>query len=89
MLIATWSGSLLAWERKLAVFKSLLSSAFGRAGLWRAASAFIDGLLSGMAHKTGWQLDEQAGLVWAYRLQYPLGLNVPQLPLPAPPRLPQ
>jgi hypothetical protein len=47
MLVATWSGSLLAWEQKLTVFKSQLSLAYGRAELRRSASAFIDGLLSG------------------------------------------
>jgi hypothetical protein len=56
MLVAPWSGSLLAWEQELAAFKSQLSSAFGRAELRRSASVFIDGLLSGVARKTGWQL---------------------------------
>jgi len=62
VLVATWSGSLLPWEQELSAFKSQLSSAFGRAELWRSAGAFIDGLLSGVARKTGWQLAEQAGL---------------------------
>ena len=73
MLVAPWSGSLLAWEEELAAFKSQLSSAFGRAELRRSASAFIDGLLSGVARKTGWQLAEQAGLERPYRLQSLLG----------------
>src|ERR1700760_1502599 len=73
MLVATWSGSLLAWEQELTTFKSQLSSAFGRAELRRSASAFIDGLLSGVARKTGWQLAEQAGLERPYRLQSLLG----------------
>lgn len=37
------------------------------------ASAFIDGLLSGVARKTGWQLAEQAGLERPYWLQSLLG----------------
>src|SRR5246127_2622325 len=73
MLVATWSGSLLPWEQELAAFKSRLSLAFGRAELRRSASAFIDGLLSGVARKTGWQLAEQAGLERPYRLQSLLG----------------
>ena len=73
MLVATWSGSLLPWEQELTAFKSQLSSAFGRAELRRSASAFIDGLLSGVARKTGWQLAEQAGLERPYRLQSLLG----------------
>ena len=63
MLVATWSGSLLRWEEELTVFKSRLSSAFGRAELRRSASVFIDGLLSGVARKTGWQLAEQVSSV--------------------------
>jgi len=35
---------------------SRIGSAFGRAALRRSAGAFIDGLLSGVARKTGWQL---------------------------------
>jgi SRSO17 transposase len=73
MLVATWSGSLLPWEQELSAFKSQLSSAFGRAELRRSAGAFIDGLLSGVARKTGWQLAEQAGLERPYRLQSLLG----------------
>jgi SRSO17 transposase len=73
MLVATWSGSLLPWEQELSSFKAQLSSAFGRAELRRSASAFIDGLLSGVARKTGWQLAEQAGLERPYRLQSLLG----------------
>ncbi len=69
MLVATSSGSLLPWEQELTAFKSQLSAAFNRAELRRSASAFIDGLLSGVARKTGWQLAEQAGLERPYRLQ--------------------
>src|ERR1700712_3001135 len=73
MLVATWSGSLLPWEQELSSFKAQLSSAFGRAELRRSAGALIDGLLSGVARKTGWQLAEQAGLERPYRLQSLLG----------------
>ena len=73
MLVAPWSGSLLPWEQELTAFKLQLSSAFGRAELRRSASAFIDGLLSGVARKTGWQLAEQAGLDRPYRIQSLLG----------------
>jgi SRSO17 transposase len=73
MSVAVWSGSLLAWERELAGFKARLSAAFKRAELRRSASAFIDGALSGIARKTGWQLAEQAGLARPYRMQSLLG----------------
>ena len=73
MLVAPWSGSLLPWEQELIASKSQLNAAFGRAEVRRSASAFIDGLLSGVARKTGWQLAEQAGLDRPYRLQSLLG----------------
>ena len=73
MSVAAWSGSLLAWERELAALTSRLGGAFGRAELRRSAGAFIDGTLSGVARKTGWQLAEQAGLDRPYRLQSLLG----------------
>ena len=38
-----------------------------------SAGAFIDGVLSGIARKTGWQLAEQAGLGRPYRMQSLLG----------------
>src|SRR4051812_20824215 len=37
------------------------------------AGAFLDGLLSGVARKTGWLLAEQAGLDRPYRIQLLLG----------------
>ena len=49
---------------------------FGRAEVRATASAFIDGLLSGVARKTGWQLAEQAGLAKPYRIQSLLGRHV-------------
>ncbi len=73
MSVAAWSGSLLAWEQELAGLKARLAGAFGRAELRRSAGAFIDGVLSGVARKTGWQLAEQAGLGGPYRLQSLLG----------------
>lgn len=73
MLVAGWSGSLLAWEQELSGLKARLAAAFGRAELRRSAGMFIDGALSGVARKTGWQLAERAGLAGPYRLQSLLG----------------
>jgi SRSO17 transposase len=73
MSVAEWSGSLLGWERALAGLKERLSPVFGRADLRRTASAFLDGLLSGVERKTGWLLSEQAGLDRPYRMQSLLG----------------
>ena len=71
--VAEWSGSLLGWERELRELKDRLAPVFGRAEVRRSAAAFIDGLLSGIARKTGWQMAEQAGLDRPYRMQSLLG----------------
>src|SRR3954463_8827903 len=48
-------------------------SAIPRAEVRETAGAFLDGLLSGVARKTGWLLAEQAGLDRPYRMQSLLG----------------
>lgn len=53
MAVAEWSGSLLEWEHVLADLKERLSAVFGRSELRRTASAFLDGLLSGVERTTG------------------------------------
>jgi SRSO17 transposase len=73
MSVASWSGSLLEWENELAALKGRLAPVFGRAELRASASSFIDGLLSGISRKTGWQLAEQAGQEQPYRMQSLLG----------------
>jgi SRSO17 transposase len=71
--VAGWSGSLLLWERALSALKARLAPAFGRPEVRASAGAFIDGALSGITRKTGWQLAEQAGLDRPYRMQSLLG----------------
>ena len=56
MSVAFWSGALLEWEKELEGLKSRIGPVFGRAEVRATAGAFIDGLLSGVARKTGWQL---------------------------------
>src|SRR5690349_18289049 len=73
MSVAVWSGSLVAWERELAALKERIGPVFGRAETRETAGAFLDGLLSGVARKTGWLLAEQAGLERPYRMQSLLG----------------
>src|SRR4051812_50168506 len=73
MSVAVWSGSLVAWERELAALKGRIGPVFGRAEVRETAGAFLDGLLSGVARKTGWLLAEQAGLDRPYRMQSLLG----------------
>src|SRR5436189_1394463 len=72
MDVAGWSGSLLGWERELTGLKDRLAPVFGRSELRQSAGAFIDGVLSGIARKTGWQ-SAQAGLDRPYRMQSLLG----------------
>src|SRR6185437_14504664 len=60
MSVAVWSGSLVAWERELAALKARIGPVFGRAEVRETAGAFLDGVLSGVARKTGWLLAEQA-----------------------------
>ena len=76
MLVADWSGASLHWEQELAGFKRRLSSAFGRPEVRASAGAFISGLLSGIARKTGWLMPEQAGLERPYRMQSLLGRSL-------------
>src|ERR1044071_7763668 len=73
MSVAVWSGSLVAWERELAALKERIGPVFGRAEVRQTAGAFLDGVLSGVARKTGWLLAEQAGLERPYRMQSLLG----------------
>src|SRR5215210_2706740 len=73
MSVAVWSGSLVAWERELAALKGRIGPVFSRAESRETAGAFLDGLLSGVARKTGWLLAEQAGLDRPYRMQSLLG----------------
>jgi SRSO17 transposase len=76
MSVAVWSGSLVAWERELADLKRQIGPVFSRAESRQTAGAFLDGLLSGVARKTGWLLAEQAGLERPYRMQSLLGRSL-------------
>lgn len=73
MSVASWSGSLLAWEGELSALKERLGPLFGRRELRETAAAFLDGVLSGVERKTGWLLAEQAGAERPYRMQSLLG----------------
>jgi len=73
MSVAVWSGSLLAWESELSALKVRLAAVFSRSEVRVSAGAFLDGVLSGISRKTGWQLAEQAALSRPYRMQSLLG----------------
>jgi len=73
MAVAEWSGSLLPWEAELSAIKARLSGVFGRREPREAAWAYLDGLLSGVERKNGWQLAERAGDDRPFRIQGVLG----------------
>lgn len=73
MTVSDWSGSGLGWERELAALKGRLGPVFRRREGRKACGAFIDGLLSGIERKTGWQMAEQAGQKGPWRIQALLG----------------
>jgi hypothetical protein len=73
MSVGEWSGATLAWERELAALKERLLPVFGRREARETSGAFLDGLLSGIARKTGWQMAEQAGHSRPWRMQMLLG----------------
>ena len=56
MCIAVWFGSLAEWDGELSSLKARLGPVFGRREPRETESAFLDGLLSGIARKTGWML---------------------------------
>lgn len=61
------------WGRALEEVKERLGVLFERIEPRRAVWAYIDGLLSGVERKTGWQLAEQAGDRGPWRIQAVLG----------------
>ena len=73
MSVASWSGSLLSWERELTALKARVGGVLGRRELRETGSAFLDGLLSGIDRKTGWLMSEQSGAARPYRMQSLLG----------------
>ena len=73
MSVASWSGSLLSWERELTALKARVCQVLGRRELRETGSSFIDGLLSGVERKTGWLMAEQSGADQPYRMQSLLG----------------
>jgi hypothetical protein len=55
MSVAGRWGSLLRWDRELTELKARLAPGFGRrADVRQSAWELIDGVLSGIARKTGW-----------------------------------
>jgi SRSO17 transposase len=73
MSVASWSGSLLAWERELTALKDRVGLCVRRRELRMSIGHYLDGLLSGVERKTGWLLAERAGEARPHRLQAVLG----------------
>ena len=62
--------SLPAWEQHLDHLASRISPRFARRQGHEQARAYIDGLLSSVERKNGWQLAEQLGHANPYRVQH-------------------
>lgn len=60
MSVASWSGSLLAWEQELTALKARVARVLPRRELRETGADFLDGLLSGIERKTGWLMAEQS-----------------------------
>ena len=73
MSVSDWVGSVSDWRDALETMKTFIAPAFRRTEQRASASAFVDGLLSGVERKTGWMLAEEAGLARPYRIQSLLG----------------
>ena len=73
MSVASWSGSLLAWEQELTALKARVGRVLRRRELRETGADFLDGLLSGIERKTGWLMAEQSGAERPYRMQSLLG----------------
>jgi SRSO17 transposase len=73
MSVASWSGSLLAWEQELTALKARVGRVLRRRELRETGADFLDGLLSGIERKTGWLMAEQSGADRPYRMQSLLG----------------
>ena len=73
MAIASYAHRELRWAQALEEVKERLGALFGRIESRRAAFSFLDGLLSGVERKTGWQLAERLGDPGPWRIQAVLG----------------
>ena len=68
MSVAEWAGTLVNWRKSLEELQDFIAPVFRRSEHRQSASAFIDGLLSGVERKTGWMLAEEAGHERPYRI---------------------
>src|SRR5450759_1851880 len=73
MAIAALASAELDWARTLDEVKERLGILFGRVEPRLAAFSYVDGLLSGIERKTGWQLAERVGDPGPWRIQAVLG----------------
>jgi len=73
MSVAEWASGVSDWRFALEGLKDFVAPAFQRSEQRASASAFLDGVLSGVERKTGWMLAEEAGLARPYRIQSLLG----------------
>jgi SRSO17 transposase len=73
MSIAEWSGTSLAWSAELAALNERLGGLFRRSETRAQAGLYLDGLISAVERKNGWQLAEHVGDEAPWRMQAVLG----------------
>lgn len=71
--ISEWSGASLPWSAELAGLKERLGGFFHRSETRAQVGLYLDGLISGVERKNGWQLAEHAGDEAHWRMQAVLG----------------
>ena len=67
--MAAGSSSILIWREELAILQMRLGALFGRPEPRRQAGLYLEGLLSAVERKNGWQLAEQIGDARPWRTQ--------------------
>jgi SRSO17 transposase len=69
LVVSSEYGEVLGWRDELAALQERLGRLFGRADARRQANLYLEGLLSAVERKNGWQLAEQIGDARPWRTQ--------------------
>src|SRR6201987_3791881 len=73
LIVGSEYDGVLGWRAELAELQERLGELFGRADARRQANLYLEGLLSAVERKNGWQLAEQIGDARPWRTQRVLG----------------
>ena len=67
LVVGSEYDGVLGWRAELAGLQERLGELFGRAAARRQANLYLEGLLSAVERKNGWQLAEQIGAARSWR----------------------